>query len=67
MADEHIDECKDCTDCKQMVRMGAGVRLLHHLQTSHRFDDKIALALVNWIFDKIEHARAKILEHQSKH
>jgi len=57
---------KDCSHCHKMVTMGAGVRLLHHLQTSHRLDDKVAMAVVNWVFNRIGEVQFLIQEKIEK-
>jgi len=60
MPHRHIETYKNCTDCQNMVRMGAGVRLLEHLKHFHQHNDKIAHDIVNWVFLKIAEIRFKI-------
>jgi len=63
---DHEEHIRDCPTCHTMLKMGAGIRLLEHLQDSHRLDDKVALKVVNWVFEKISNVREKVLARVEK-
>ena len=66
MPHRHIETFKDCPDCQKMVKMGAGIRLLDHLQRFHRHNEDVAHAFVNWVFGRLSEVRRKIAEKISQ-
>ena len=62
MPHNFIEEFRKCKTCQQAARLGAGVAFLQHLKDFHRMDDEKAMAVVNWIFDKIARIRGWLTE-----